>query len=94
MLQRRYDQAVPDVEWVDGAQALLVVGLHADRRKVQARARARGMQVVYLDPEGFWRHGQFMPYPLEGPQDGDLVCRATTAEALPALVNLLKQHAG
>ncbi|WP_224294247.1 hypothetical protein [Streptomyces olivaceus] len=34
---RRYDQAVPDVEWVDGAKALLVVGLHADRRKVQAR---------------------------------------------------------
>lgn len=37
---------------------------------------------------------QFMPYPLEGPQDGDLVCRATAAEALPALVNLLKQQAG
>ncbi|WP_369166283.1 hypothetical protein [Streptomyces sp. AFD10] len=27
-------------------------------------------------------------------QDGDLVCRATAAEALPALVNLLRQHAG
>ncbi|MFI9014391.1 hypothetical protein ACIGZI_10155 [Streptomyces griseus] len=91
---RRYDQAVPDVEWVNGAKALLVVGLYADRRKVQARARARGMQVVYLDPEGFWRDGQFMPYPLEGPQAAQLVCRATAAEALPALVNLHKQHAG
>nr|WP_203598460.1 hypothetical protein [Streptomyces sp. SID7909] len=91
---RRYDQAVPDVEWVDGAKALLVVGLHADRRKVQARARERGMQVVYLDPEGFWHDGGFMPYPLEGPQDGDLVCRATAAEALPALVNVLKQQRG
>ncbi|PZT72722.1 MULTISPECIES: hypothetical protein [unclassified Streptomyces] len=91
---RRYDQAVPDVEWVDGAKALLVVGLHADRRKVQARARERGMQVVYLDPEGFWHDGEFMPHPLEGPQDGDLVCRATAAEALPALVNVLKQQRG
>ncbi|MFG3240699.1 MULTISPECIES: hypothetical protein [unclassified Streptomyces] len=90
---RRCDQAVPDVEWVDGAKALLV-GLHADRRKVQDRARARGMQIVYLDPEGFWHDDQFMPYPLEGPQDSDLVCRATAAEALPALVNLLKQQAG
>lgn len=89
---RPYDQAVPDVERIDGAKALLVVGLHADRRKVQARARERGMQVVYLDPEGFWRDGKFMPYPLEGPQDGDLVCRATAAEALPAVVNLLKQQ--
>ncbi|MFI1186488.1 hypothetical protein [Streptomyces californicus] len=90
---RRYDQAAPAVEWVDGAKTLLI-GLPAGRHKVQARARARGMQVVYLAPEGFWRDGQFMPYPLEGPQDGDLVCRATAAEALPALVNLLKQHAG
>lgn len=88
---RRYDQAIPDVEFVDGAKALLVVGLHADRRKVQARARERGMKIVYLDPEGFWHDGRFMPYPLEGPQDGDLVCRATAAVALPALVNLLKQ---
>lgn len=50
--------------------------------------------VVYLDPEGFLREGQFMPYPLEGPQDGDLVCRATAAEALLALVNLLKLQPG
>ncbi|MBB5121284.1 hypothetical protein AF335_18250 [Streptomyces eurocidicus] len=86
---RRYDQAVPDVEWVDGAKALLVVGLHADRRKVQARARERGLKVVYLDPEGFWHDGQFKPYPLEGPQDDDLVCRKPAAEGLTELVNLL-----
>ncbi|MFJ6696510.1 hypothetical protein ACIQM4_10605 [Streptomyces sp. NPDC091272] len=91
---RRYDQIVPDVTWVEGAKALLVVGLHADRRKVQARARERGMTVVHLDPEGFWHDGRFLPYPLEGPQTGDLVCRATAAEALPELVNLLKQPSG
>ncbi|MFH8475699.1 hypothetical protein [Streptomyces sp. NPDC018000] len=91
---RRYDQAVPDVEFIDGAKALLVIGLHADRRKVQARARERGMEIVYLDPEGFWHDGTFMPYLLEGPQDGDRVCRATAAHALPELVNLLKIHAG
>jgi hypothetical protein len=89
---RRYDQIVPDVEFVDGAKALLVIGLHADRRKVQARARKRGMKVVYLDPEGFWHDGQFMPYPLEGPQDDDLVCRATAEKGLPELVNLLAER--
>ncbi|MDW4915643.1 hypothetical protein [Streptomyces californicus] len=80
---RRYDQAVPDVEWVDGAKALLVVGLHPDRGKIQARAGARGMRVVYLDPEGLWRDGQFMPYPLEGPQDGDLVGNRRRSAARP-----------
>ncbi|MDT3396654.1 hypothetical protein RKE29_08370 [Streptomyces sp. B1866] len=89
---RRYDQAVPDVEWVEGAKALLVVGLHADRRRVQARARERGMRVVYLDPEGFWHDGTFRPYPLEAPQDGDLVCRKPAAEGLPELVTLLAEN--
>ncbi|MFC5722259.1 hypothetical protein ACFP1Z_19015 [Streptomyces gamaensis] len=88
---RRYDQAVPDVEWADGAKALLVVGLHADRRKVQARARKRGMQVVFLDPEGFRHDNRFLPYPLEGPQDSDLVCRKSAGEGLPELVNLLTE---
>ncbi|MEU6614670.1 hypothetical protein [Streptomyces parvus] len=46
----------------------------------------------YLRLRTTWR--VFLPYPLEGPQDGDLVCRATAAEALPALVNLLGQQAG
>ncbi|MFF5334624.1 hypothetical protein [Streptomyces sp. NPDC013181] len=61
---------------------------------MQARARERGMQVVHVAPEGFWHDGQFMPYPLEGPQDGDLACRATPAEALRALVNVSKQQRG
>ncbi|GAB2583726.1 hypothetical protein GCM10027168_15660 [Streptomyces capparidis] len=89
---RRYDQMVPDVEFADGAKALLVIGLHADRRKVQARARERGMRIVYLDPEGFWNNGTFMPYPLEGPQDGDLVCRKPAGKGLPELVTLLAQR--
>ncbi|MFH8591223.1 hypothetical protein [Streptomyces rimosus] len=86
---RRYDQTVPDVEWGRGARALLVVGLHADRRQVAARARERGMQVIHCDPEGFWNAGVFHPYPLEGPQDGDLVCNTPAGEALPALARHL-----
>ncbi|WP_063759917.1 aminotransferase class I/II-fold pyridoxal phosphate-dependent enzyme [Streptomyces sclerotialus] len=84
---RRYDQMVPDVEFVDGAKALLVIGLHADRRQVAARAR--GMQVIHLDPEGFQHDSVFHPYPLEGPQDGDLVCNAPAHQALPALAQHL-----
>ncbi|MEU7229971.1 hypothetical protein [Streptomyces chrestomyceticus] len=86
---RRYDQSVPEAEFVDGAKALLVVGLHADRRQVAARARERGMKVIHCDPEGFWHGGIFHPYPLEGPQDGDLVCTAPAGQALPALAQYL-----
>lgn len=92
---RRYDQAVPPVELIDGAKALLVIGSHADRRKVQARARERGMKIVHLDPEGFWNgDGRFVPYPLEGPQDDDFVCRKAASDALPELVNLLARVTG
>ncbi|MFH8981179.1 SIR2 family protein [Streptomyces varsoviensis] len=90
---RRYDQMIPDVEWGQEARALLVVGLHADRRQVAARARQRGMQVIHCDPEGFHNDGIFHPYPLEGPQDGDLVCNAPAGVALPALAQHLLEKA-
>lgn len=86
---RRYDEAIPDVEFSPAAKSLLVIGSHADRRRVQARARARGLQVVYLDPEGYWVDGRFLDYPLEGPHDGDFVCRRTATEGLAGLCSLL-----
>jgi hypothetical protein len=39
---RRYDQKIPPVPLLDEARSLLVIGLHADSRAVQARARAKG----------------------------------------------------
>jgi hypothetical protein len=85
---RRYDQKIPPVPFHPKAKALLVVGLHADRRSVEKRARARGMKVFYVDPEGLVEFGTHMPYPLEGPQDGDVVVKG---EAIPALLALCEQ---
>lgn len=86
---RRYDQKVPDIELHEEAKALLVVGNHADRRKVEARARERGMVIFFLDPEGFWLDGSFAPYPLEGPQDSDFVCGLSAGEGLLSLEKML-----
>lgn len=83
---RRYDEQVPAVDFHPDARALLVIGSHADRRKVQARARALGLTIIYLDLEGFWEDGAFHDYPLEGPQDGDLLWRVSASEGLAALV--------
>ncbi|MFJ2906232.1 MULTISPECIES: hypothetical protein [unclassified Streptomyces] len=85
---RRYDQKIPPVPFLPEAKALLVVGLHADRRSVQRRARERDMKVFYVDTEGLEEFGTYMPYPLEGPQDGDVIVKA---EAIPTLVELCHQ---
>ncbi|MFD7861514.1 hypothetical protein [Streptomyces sp. NPDC059783] len=85
---RRYDQKIPPVPFHAEAKALLVVGLHADRRSVQKRARERGMKVFYVDTEGLEEFGKYMPYPLEGPQNCDVIVKA---EAIPTLVELCHQ---
>jgi len=86
---RRYDQRIPDVPFLPEAKALLVVGNHADRRKVQARARERGMKLFYLDPEGFWFNDEFAPYPLESPKDGDVLCHKSANDGLTELARIL-----
>jgi hypothetical protein len=86
---RRYDQRIPEVPLLPEARSLLVVGNHADRRKVQARARERGMRLFFLDPEGFRLDGQFASYPLESAQTGDILCRKEASAGLTELVRLL-----
>lgn len=82
---RRYDQKVPPVPLLDEAKALLVVGLHADRREVQRRAREKGIRIFFVDPEGLAENGVFKEYPIEGAREGDVVVRG---EAVPVLVRL------
>lgn len=82
---RRYDQRTPHMPFPDDAKALLVIGLHADRRQVQARARQRGMPIFYLDTEGVTENGVHKPYLIEGAREGDVVVRS---EATPALLRL------
>ncbi len=72
---RRYDESVPPITFDENAKSLLVIGSHADRRRVQSRARDIGMTVFYLDPEGYFSDGKFFSYPLEGPLDKDFVCK-------------------
>lgn len=86
---RRYDQKIPPVPLLPEAKALLVIGLHADRRAVQARARERGMRIFYVDPEGLEENGVFKEYPIEGAREGDVVVRESAIPALARLCELL-----
>ncbi|MCJ1680480.1 hypothetical protein MTF65_24665 [Streptomyces sp. APSN-46.1] len=87
---RRYDQRIPPVHFHPDAMALVVIGLHADRRWVAKRAREAGLKVFHVDPEGFPRpDGSWFEYPLEAPQTGDVVVRQTAADAISDLERLL-----
>lgn len=58
------------------------------------RARAAGLKVFLVDPEGFPRpDGSWFDYPLEAPQTGDLVVRQTAAVAVSELERLLTLNA-
>jgi hypothetical protein len=77
---RRFDepQLFPEIDFHPEARSLLVVGAHADRRKVEKSARDKGLQVIYVDPEGYKDgNGRFVSYPLESPQDADILIRMT-----------------
>ncbi|RDG36701.1 SIR2 family protein [Streptomyces corynorhini] len=82
---RRYDQRTPHMPFPDDAKSVLVIGLHADRRAVQDRARERGLKIFYLDTEGVTENGVHKPYLIEGAREGDVVVRS---EATPALLRL------
>lgn len=90
---RRYDEDVPDVPIHPNTKALLVIGSHADRRKVQARFRERGLPIFFLDPEGFCEDGRFVPYPIEGAQDDDYICHAGATVGLLEIAQELGLYA-
>ena len=80
---RRYDEIhiVPKIDFHTRAKSLLVVGSHADRRKIQQSARSQNLKIIYIDPEGYYDgSNQFTPYPLESIQDNDLLFQGTAAE--------------
>jgi hypothetical protein len=85
---RRYDWGpyYPQIEHDPRARSLLVVGVHADRRLVQMRARDKGLRVLFVDPEAYVApDGHAIPYPVEAPQRNDLFVRATAHDAFERL---------
>ncbi len=85
---RRYDWEpyYPRIDYDPRARSLLVVGVHADRRLVQMRARERGLRVIYVDPERYVApDGREIDYPVEAPQSEDLFVRLPAEQALPRL---------
>ncbi|RKE02878.1 hypothetical protein [Streptomyces sp. TLI_171] len=87
---RRYDQRTPHMHYPAGARSLLVIGLHADRRAVQARARKLGLKVFYLDTEGVTENGIHKEYLIEGAREGDVIVRSEAITALRRLAELLE----
>jgi len=80
---RRYEEThiTPKIEFHPDARSLVVVGSHADRRRIQHSARQQGLKVIYVDPEGYtFPDGSFTSYPLESPQDCDYLIKMTAAE--------------
>jgi hypothetical protein len=85
---RRYDWGpyYPKIEHDPRAKSLLVVGVHADRRLVQMRARERGLKILFVDPEAYvGPDGGRIHYPVEAPQDDDLFVRSTAEDAFTRL---------
>jgi hypothetical protein len=81
---RRYDWEpyYPTISHDPRARSLLVVGVHADRRLVQMRARERGLKIIFVDPEEYVSpDGSKIRYPVEAPQNDDLFVRATAQQA-------------
>lgn len=79
---RRYEEThfLPEPALDPRARSLIVVGSHADRRRIQAAARASGRQILYVDPEGYDPAVGVAAYPLESPQDQDYLLRLTARQ--------------
>ena len=69
-----FEKVYPQIDFK--ADTLLVIGSHADRRKVREQARKAGMKIIYIDPEVL--NGS--AYLLEDPQDEDMLVKATALE--------------
>ncbi len=84
IILRTYDinTYIQQIEFDKRAKSLICIGTHADRRQVQKQARAAGLQIIFIDPEGFYNDDGFISYPIEGPKDNDLILKTTFEDAM------------
>lgn len=89
---RKYeeDHIVPHIDFDPKAKSLLVVGAHADRRKIEQAARKQGLKLLFIDPEGYHNlDGSFTSYPLEGPKNEDILYREGAKKGLAEIAKKL-----
>ena len=86
---RGYDEKgiYPNIPIHPSAKSLIVIGSHADRRGAQQCARRAGLKIIFIDTEGYHTENGFLSYPLESPQDEDLVIKMSASEAIRELKN-------
>jgi hypothetical protein len=78
-----FNDIYPKIDFT--AKNLLVIGSHADRRKVREQARKQGVQIIFVDPE----HYDGKPYLLEDAQDEDILIQCSANEFSHAVSKLL-----
>lgn len=79
----------PAIDFDPCARSLMVFGSHADRRTAQAQARSKGLPIIFVDPEGYWRGTEFVIYPLESPQSQDMVIKQPATLTMQQLVQIM-----
>lgn len=84
----RIEDYFPKIDFDSKAKSLICIGSHADRRFIQKQARAKGLKIIYVDPEGFETKDGFEKYPIEGATDGDIVLNLKSLELAEELKKL------
>lgn len=87
-----FDTYLQQQEFDPTVKSLICMGCHADRRQIQRQARARGLKIIFIDPEGFYNPEGFEPYPIEGPRDGDIIFKTTFEDAMEKLLKEIESE--
>lgn len=85
------DDYIADCNFESDVKSLICMGCHADRRQVQKQARKHNLKVIFIDPEGFYTKDGFESYPIEGPQDDDIILKMTFEEAMKQLMEKIDE---
>ena len=84
-----YDTYYTITEFESDVKSLISMGCHADRRQIERQAREHGLKVIFIDIEGFCNKDGFESYPLEGPQDNDIILNISFEQAMKELYDEL-----